>query len=65
MLDKTERKIEKAGLDATVGYTQGDARDFPSATDPSNTVFLVTVLGEVPDRTRCSASIRRGLRLGG
>lgn len=65
MLNKTRRKIEKAGLEKDAGYTQGDARDLPFGDAAFDIVFLVTVLGEVPDRKQCLASIRRVLRPGG
>jgi len=45
-----------------VVYAQGDAISLPFASDRFDTVFLATVLGEVPDPGACVDEIRRVLR---
>ena len=49
-------------MQKVVGYTQGDALEPPFGDSAFDVVFLVAVLGEVPDRKQCLASKRRVLR---
>lgn len=65
MLDRSRRKIEAAGLEGVVGYTQGDARRLALPTAQFDVAFLVAVLGEIPEPRRCLAALRRVLRPGG
>jgi ubiquinone/menaquinone biosynthesis C-methylase UbiE len=65
MLDKARRKIESAGLEKVVGYTQGDARKLALPKAKFDVAFLVAVLGEVPEPEKCLRALRRVLRPGG
>ena len=65
MLEKARRKIESAGLEKVVGYTQGDARKLALPKAEFDVAFLVAVLGEVPEPEKCLRALRRVLRPGG
>jgi ubiquinone/menaquinone biosynthesis C-methylase UbiE len=65
MLEKARRKIESAGLEKVVGYTQGDARELALPKAKFDVAFLVAVLGEVPEPERCLRALRRVIRPGG
>jgi ubiquinone/menaquinone biosynthesis C-methylase UbiE len=65
MLDRARRKIEAAGLERVVGYTQGDARKLALPTAQFDVAFLVAVFGEVPEPRKCLTALRRVLRPGG
>jgi ubiquinone/menaquinone biosynthesis C-methylase UbiE len=62
MLERARRRIEAAGLERVVGYTQGDARRLALPTGRFDVAFLVAVLGEIPQPRRCLAELRRVLR---
>ena len=62
MLAKAKRKLQGRGFN-NVGYTVGNAsEDFPFPESHFDVAFLASVLGEVPDRTRCLRSLYRVLR---
>lgn len=63
MLRETRRRVEAGGFDAL--FAQADARSLPLRAATADHVFLVTVLGEIPDRTRALDEIKRVLRPGG
>ena len=64
MLARARRKLEKAGL-ANVSFTPGDACALPYPDRSFDAAFLVTVLGEIPDRPRALREIFRVLEPGG
>ena len=64
MLDHTLRRAAGKGL-ATIHASQGDARSLPYGADTFEAVFLVTVLGEIPDQLRALRELRRVLKPGG
>jgi len=64
MLGQARRRLERAGL-RNVGFTQGDAVHLPFGESRFDVVFLVAVLGEVPDPAECLRGIYRTLRPGG
>jgi ubiquinone/menaquinone biosynthesis C-methylase UbiE len=64
MLQKARRKLAGARL-GNVGFVQADGVAFPVASGAWDCVFLVAVLGEVPDRRSCVREIHRVLRPGG
>jgi ubiquinone/menaquinone biosynthesis C-methylase UbiE len=64
MLDHTMQEVEKAGLSNVVSR-QGDARDLPYESSSFDGVFLVTVLGEIPDQPGALSEIRRVLKPSG
>ncbi len=63
MLRETRRRLTVAGPMAD--FVQGDAAALPLRSTSVDHVYLITVLGELPDRTTALAEIRRVLRPGG
>jgi ubiquinone/menaquinone biosynthesis C-methylase UbiE len=63
MLQATRRRLEAGGLGGS--FVQASAVALPLRAACVDHVFLVTVLGEIPDRPRALAEIRRVLRVGG
>lgn len=64
MLDKNRRKLRQAAL-TNARWTQAGADTLPFTTESFDVVFLVTVLGEVPEPRACLQAIRPVLRPGG
>jgi ubiquinone/menaquinone biosynthesis C-methylase UbiE len=64
MLETARRRLAAAET-CNVGCTQGDARRLPFSAEAFDVVFLVAVLGEVPNPSACLRSIYRTLRPGG
>jgi uncharacterized protein len=64
MLQKARRRLRRARV-ANVGYTQASAAWLPFSPATFDVVFLVAVLGEVPDPKECLHAISRTLRRGG
>ena len=64
MLREVSRRADAAGIGTIVGR-QGDARSLPYEDATFDAVFMVTVLGEVPDRAAALREVRRVLRPGG
>ena len=63
MLRESRRRLEVAGL--TAGFVRADARTLPLRSASLDHVYLITVLGEIPDRGAALREIRRVLRRGG
>lgn len=63
MLRETGRRVRSSGVEAL--FVAADARSLPLRDASVDHVFLVTVLGEIPDRTRSLGEIKRVLRPGG
>lgn len=64
MLDHTMRRATQASL-TNVRPRQGDAQKLPYEDASFDAVYLVTVLGEIPDRTAALGEIHRVLKPGG
>lgn len=64
MLATVERRAGEAGI-TNVVCEQGDARSLPYADESFDAVFMVTVLGEIPDQDAALRQVRRVLRPGG
>ncbi len=64
MLAKNRRKLKQAAL-TNAGWTQASADLLPFTTEVFDVVFLVTVLGEVPEPRACLRAIQPVLRPGG
>lgn len=64
MLRKADRRLRRAGL-ANFGLTRGSGERLPYQEAVFDVVFLVAVLGEVPDPPACLASVARVVRAGG
>ena len=64
MLAKARGRLRRAGL-RNVSWTQANAMVLPFAPGSFDTVFLVAVLGEVPDAGACVESVFPVLRSGG
>ena len=64
MLEKVKHKIKSTGLH-NVSFTKGDAINLPFGENSFDVVFLVSVLGEVPDPRVCLQSIYRVLKPAG
>ena len=63
MLRETRRRMTAAGLAAD--FIQADASALPLRSASLDHTYLITVLGEVPDRATAIAEIKRVLRPGG
>lgn len=61
MLDMARKRLEARGF-MSVEYHRGDAASLPVENESFDVVFLVAVLGEVPDRDACLKDIHRVLR---
>jgi ubiquinone/menaquinone biosynthesis C-methylase UbiE len=61
MLDMARQRLEGKGI-RNVEYRQADAASLPAESESFDVVFLVAVLGEVPDRGACLREIHRVLR---
>ena len=61
MLDHTMDHAGEAGITNLIP-TRGDARELPYESASFDSVFLVTVLGEIPDRSSALREIRRVLK---
>jgi ubiquinone/menaquinone biosynthesis C-methylase UbiE len=62
MLDAARTRL---GTGRTAVAAQGDALALPLRSASFDAVVIVLMLGEVPDRDRCLAEVRRVLRTGG
>lgn len=63
MLDRTRARVHRAGLRAV--FIKADAAMIPLRPRSVDHVFLITVLGEIPDRPAALAEIKRVLCPGG
>jgi len=61
MLDMARKRLEKKGI-ANVEYIKGDAASLPADNESFDAAFLVSVLGEVPNRGQCLRELHRVLR---
>ena len=64
MIGALRRRLRRAGA-TNASPMVGDALDLPLADSSVDCAFLVTVLGEVPDRPKALAELRRVLKPGG
>lgn len=64
MLEKSRTRLKRASVN-NYHLVRGSADRLPFSPNAFDTVFLVTVLGEVPQPSECLASISRVLRPGG
>lgn len=63
MLHHMKRRLEACGLEAAL--VQADAHALPLRPSSVDHVFLIGVLGEIPDRAAALTEMRRALRPGG
>jgi ubiquinone/menaquinone biosynthesis C-methylase UbiE len=63
MLSEARRRLHEAGLGGR--FVQADARALPLRTESVDCIALVTVLGEIPDRSRALVEMKRVLRARG
>jgi len=61
MLDMARKRLDGHGV-ANVEYRRADAGSLPAESGSFDVVFLVAVLGEVPDRSACLRELHRVLR---
>ena len=64
MLAKARSRLRRAGA-TNVAFAQGDGSRIPFSSGSFDVVFLVAVLGEIPDPAACVESLHRVLRPGG
>jgi len=64
MLEEVRRRFS-VSAESGASFIQGSATHLPLAGGSVDHVFLITVLGEIPDRSAALAEIRRVLRSGG
>ncbi len=61
MLEMARKRVDKAEL-TNVNFVQGDAAALPLPNECLDVVFMVAVLGEIPDKARCLQEIHRVLQ---
>ena len=61
MLEMARRRLEKRRI-ANAEYIRGDAASLLLPSESFDVAFLVTVLGEIPDRGKCLHELHRVLR---
>jgi len=64
MLDMAKRRMDSFGI-SNINYVQADASELPFENDSFNVIFLIAMLGEVPDKEKCIRELHRVLRTGG
>lgn len=64
MLDMAKKRLDEQRME-NVTYRRGDATSLPAESESFDVVFLVAVLGEVPDRYGCLREINRVLKQNG
>ena len=64
MLDSVMEKARRRGL-TNIRPTRGDATSLPYESASLDAAYMVTVLGEIPDRDACIAELNRVLKPGG
>lgn len=64
MLDMAKGRMDSAGL-SNIDYVRADAAELPFEKDSFDVIFLVAMLGEVPDQGSCIRELNRVLRSGG
>ncbi|WP_309297859.1 MULTISPECIES: class I SAM-dependent methyltransferase [Mycobacterium] len=65
MLEKSRRKLDRAGY-VDVGFHTGQAGDgLPFPPSSFDAAFLASVIGEVPDKSQCVRSLHSVLKPGG
>ncbi len=64
MLDMAKDRLDSLGISNTL-YVKADAADLPFEDDSFDVVYLVAMLGEVPDKDKCIRELHRVLRTGG
>ncbi len=64
MLALAQKRLKSFGLE-NVNYVQADAIDLPLKSETYDVVFLVDVLCEVSDKTKCVRELHRALKTGG
>jgi len=64
MLDMAKRRLNRMGV-TNVDYVRADAAHMPFDSGSFDAVFLVSVLGEIPDRVQCLKEAHRILRPNG
>ena len=64
MLDMAKERMESFGL-SNINYIRADASRLPFEKDSFDVIFLVAMLGEVPDQEGCIRELHRVLRSGG
>src|SRR5262245_60521310 len=64
MIDAVAARAERRGV-ANLAATVGDAHRLPWPDASFDAAYLVTVLGEIPERGRTLAELRRVLKPGG
>jgi len=64
MLDMAQRRLADMGI-GNVEYRKGNAVSLPVESEAFDVAFLVSMLGEVPDRSACLGEIHRVLKRNG
>ncbi len=64
MLDMAKNRLDSFGI-SNIIYIQTDATALPFENDTFDVVYLIAMLGEVPDKEKCIRELHRVLRTGG
>lgn len=64
MLDMAKKRLDSFGL-SNIAYIQADAAALPFDKETFDVIFLVAVLGEVPNKKKCIGELHRVLRPNG
>lgn len=59
-----KKRVDSFGL-SNINYVKADATALPFENDAYDVIFLIAMLGEVPDQKRCICELCRVLRTGG
>ena len=64
MLDMAKSRLDSFGI-SNVVYFKADATALPFENDSFDVVYMIAVLGEIPDIEKCISELNRVLRKGG
>ena len=64
MLDMAKERMDSFGV-SNARYVKADAASLPFENDAFDVVYLVAVMGEIPDQSACIRELHRILRSGG
>lgn len=64
MLDMAKRRMDLFDI-SNINYVLADALELPFENDSFDVIFMIAMLGEVPNREKCIRELHRILRTGG
>jgi ubiquinone/menaquinone biosynthesis C-methylase UbiE len=64
MLEMAKRRVDSFGI-FNINYVLADATELPFGDETFDVIFLIAMLGEIPDEEKCVGELHRALRTGG